>query len=240
MKREKKNIKTKYSISAALLALTACVMNTHASAHEIAIANQSSRYTINISTDWDTIPSSVLREKFPQLMLDAGIYPTQQESYFSDKYVLIGFVPTMNCLNDYSPEQISNSIRQTNSQNNFASDTLSLSTDSIVERTDKNYHWTDVYLTIKKDTTLLHSCQSMLATKFGYITLLAYQKSTNESVAADYTDTLLKEGIITVSDDYKYEQPAEGRFSFVHLFLSVCIGAFVFIVITIIPKIRKK
>lgn len=207
-------------------------------AQQVNILHKGCRYTVNIPAGWDTIPNIILKEKFPQLNLDAGMYPMSQKDFFSEQYVLIGFSPTINTLNAFSFEQVADDIRKMSAQTTLNSDTLSVISDSIVPVNNHPEYWVNNYLTIRKDSSLLKSCQTLYLSKFGYITLMAYQKKEAPLPVSSITDIFTSTDILQVEGSYKYIPPQKKSFPVKYLFISLGIGVIVYIFIAFFSKKR--
>lgn len=210
------------------------------SAQQIHISDKGCEYTVNILTGWDTIPHMTLTEKFPQLKLNIGMYPATQKEYFSDQYILIGFSPTIHTLNAFSFEQVVDDIQKTNEQTNFKSDTLSITLDSVVPVNKKPNYWINSYMTIQKDSSLLNACQTLYLSKFGYVTIMAYQKGGNALLISSIIDKFINDNNLQVDDNYKYSPMQKRSFSTKHLLFSLCIGFIVYILIAFFSKKKVK
>lgn len=207
-------------------------------AQQVNVLHKGCRYAVNIPTGWDTIPNAILKEQFPQLNFDLGMYPVAQEDYFSTQYVLIGFSPTFNALNSFSFSQISDDIQKMSTQSNIDSDTLSVISDSIVPVNNHPNYWVNNYLTIRKDTSMVKSCQTLYLSKFGYITLMAYQKEESSMPVSSIVNIFTSTDIIQVEDDYKYFPPQKKSFPVKYLLISLGIGIIVYVLIAFFSKKR--
>lgn len=214
------------------------IYNTQTSAQQVRFLHQGCRYTVNIPAGWDTIPNGVLKGKFPQLNLDTGMYPASQKDYFSTQYVLIGFSPAMSTLNAFSFEQVADGIQKMGAQANLTGDTLSVTSDSVVPINNHPDYWVNNYLAIRKNSSLIKSCQTLYVSKFGYILLMAYQKEEVALPVSSITDIFTSAGNLQVEDNYKYIPPQKKSFPLKYLLLSLGIGGIVYVLIAFLTKKR--
>lgn len=206
---------------------------------QVHIRHKGCEYTVNIPTGWDTIPEVILKDKFPQLNPDMGMYPTVQKEYFADKYVLIGFLPTINSLSSFTFEQVVTDIRKMNAQTNLNNDTLAIRLDSMVAVNKYPNYWVNNYMTIRKDSSQLRACQTLHLSKFGYISFMTYQKK-EDTCLSEIIDTIATIGCLRVKENYRYIHPQEKTISYKHLLYSLGIGILVYILIALLSKKRKK
>ena len=202
----------------------------------IPVSLQSCKYVMTIPNGWDTIPQEVLKQKLKQFPVEMAIYPTQQKDYFDGNYVLIGFLPTMNTLNEYPfgkiVENMTNMIR--NGISSYA-DTLQVTYKGIDSKIEnENYHIISSF-TIVKDSITLECVQDLFLTKFGYISMMSYRKEDGSYTLPEISELL--SGSILVQQEYKYiEQASKRGFTGRQIIFSVCIGLFVYAILMFLLK----
>ncbi|GHT21772.1 hypothetical protein FACS189430_02410 [Bacteroidia bacterium] len=197
----------------------------------ISVSHQACRYELQIPDGWDTIPQKALKEKMKQYSVDWGIYPVSQEGFFSGRYALIGFIPTAGTLNQFTPEQIAGNISKFNQQSEITNDSLQLKYENM---TVANYRVLS-YFAIRKNADTLRNCQLMYFSKFGYVSVLYYDK--NKPPIKELPDDL--SNIIEIQQDYRYAEPAKSGISFKNILISLLLGVLVYAVIMLFQK-RKK
>ncbi|MFK2338778.1 hypothetical protein ACIXMT_09575 [Bacteroides fragilis] len=107
-----------------------------------------------------------------------GLYPVSQKEYFTGNYALVGFMPVLQSLHSYSFDRIVSDMKEMNdrTKNTWNNDSISTRLDSIVPVNSSPNYRINNYLTIRRDSILLKGCQSLYVSKFGYITLMLYQR----------------------------------------------------------------
>lgn len=91
------------------------------------------------------------------------------------------------------------------------------------------------YLTIRRDSILLKGCQSLYVSKFGYITLMLYQRNDAlpiDSLLGKFNDS----GCLKVDQEYRYTPPQKEGLSFTHFLYALGIGGIVYLLIAFFPK----
>lgn len=202
----------------------------------IQIKNNGCRYKLTVLPEWDTIPKDTLREKLPQLNLDLGIYLKNQKDYFNKTYFLIGFAPSLKTLDNFSFAEISKDIenmfvKKGNVKNNMASN---VKIDSIVPSFNEKKYWINCYLGIRKDSTVLKSCQTYIVSKFGYIVLMGYTKDNKVSFKNMVQQELVEN--INVDSEYQYDYVRPNKISYLHILFSIGIGIIVYFLIVFFSK----
>ena len=205
-------------------------------AFNVEISQSACKYAIDVPEGWDTIPKDVLKAKLGLLNLDLGIYPASQEDYFDGNYVLIGFMPTVNSLNKFTFEQITSDIEKMNSQGEIKNDTIKIQVVKIMPSITENF--IKSYFSIVKDTVSLESCNTLYLTKFGYISVLSYQKSDGLILLEDINKEM--SGIIKIQQDYMYSAPLKKNISIKKIVISLSIGLLVYVVIVYFPRLKRR
>ncbi|MDR2131233.1 MAG: hypothetical protein LBP56_08765, partial [Odoribacteraceae bacterium] len=161
-----------------LIIIILCVINISGTAKIIPVYNTSCKYTIRIPDGWDTIPRSILKEKLKSspFSIDIGIYPVAQTDYFSGNYSLIGFIPTVNMLNQFHFTAIVNDITNMNKAGVIHNDTLHVSFENIEPVVKDTIYYINSYFSVVNKDDSLKNCQTLYLTKFGYVTVLSYEK----------------------------------------------------------------
>jgi hypothetical protein len=191
-------------------------------------------YTVSLPEGWDMIPMDTIKSKLQQqLNFDLGIYPVSQGAYFSGNYALIGFMPSNRTLTGFTFNQIVKEIVNLNEQSGIKSDTLQVHYKKIVP--DMQNRCIRNYFSIVKDSVTMEHCQFLYLSKFGYVTVLLYQKTAGLSL--DEVEKQLAD-MIRIQPDYRYREPEKGGISIRHIAISIAIGLFVYGLITVLTKRR--
>jgi hypothetical protein len=191
-------------------------------------------YTVLLPDEWEVIPMDTIKSKLQQqIPLDLGIYPVSQESWFSGNYALIGFMPSNRTLTEFTFNQIVKAVANLNEQSEMKNDTLQVHYEKIVP--DMQNGCIRNYFSIIKDFVTIEHCQLLYLSKFGYVTVLLYQKTAG--ISLDEVQRQLT-GIIQIQPDYRYREPEKGGISIKHMALSLVIGLFVYGIITLLTKKR--
>jgi hypothetical protein len=192
-------------------------------------------YTIFLPEGWDVIPMDTIKSKLQQqINFDLGVYPVSQGDYFSGNYALISFMPSNSMLTGFSFNQIVKMIANLNEQSGIKNnDTLQVLYKKIVP--DMQNNCIRSYFSIVKDSVTMEHCQLLNLSKFGYVTVLLYQKTSG--LPLDEAATQLA-GMIQIQPDYRYQEPEKGGISIRHIALSLVIGLFVYSLIALLTKRR--
>lgn len=194
----------------------------------IEVKRQLCHYRIDIPSSWDTIPQILLEEKIKAHPIDIALYPKNQYGYFSGNYVLINFFSTDKPLINYRLDQIQKEIKSMDSKLN------------------KENHMEPIFLgKLQIDTTglpqilnafkihdnsmLLQSLQILNISKYGYVSIVAYQKE--ESLLSIYNLEKLFNHSVSIESEYQYNEPAKSTLAYWHLILSLGIGIIVYLFI---------
>lgn len=202
------------------------------------ISHKGCKYSIDLPSGWDTIPHDTLKKIFPRLDLDMGLYPVSQKEYFTGNYALVGFMPVLQSLHSYSFDRIVSDMKEMNdrTKNTWNNDSISTRLDSIVPVNSSPNYRINNYLTIRRDSILLKGCQSLYVSKFGYITLMLYQKGNDalpiDSLLGKFNDS----GCLKVDQEYRYTPPQKEGLSFTHFLYALGIGGIVYLLIAFFPK----
>jgi hypothetical protein len=203
---------------------------------EIPVTRPSCKYTAQIPAGWNSIPMDTIQTKLKQhqIKFDIGLYPASQEHYFDGNYVLTGFMPTTQALSSLTFDQIVTDVTTLNKQSEITSDTLNVRFDKIIpgNRNDCLHS----YFFIRKDTVILENCQSLYPTKFGYVVVLSYRKA--NGIPLDEMREQLG-NLIQIHPDYQYTEPEKRGITLRHLFVSLAIGALVYVLISVLTKKRS-
>lgn len=205
----------------------------------IRVTNKSCKYMLAMPNGWDTIPKSILMEKFPGYSIDAGLYPLQQSDYFKGNYILISFLPTMKTLDRFSFKQIMEDVVKMNKQGFLPNtDTLKVAYKGTESKTIDGYYHVYTFFSIVKDSVALECIQDLLLTKFGYVSLSGYQKEGGKYTLREQLDMMTNS--IQIQQPYKYVEPVpEQHFTLIQVIVSVCIGLLVYVIIIFFSKKKK-
>jgi hypothetical protein len=191
-------------------------------------------YKVHLPSGWDSIPADTLSEKLPQMKIDLGLYPESQVSYFSGNYVLTGFMPSYQALVNFTFQQILESITIQNQNSAISNDTMVVHLDTMIVDFDKKC--VNNYFTVRKDTVIVYNCQTLYLTKFGYVTVLSYQKE--GSIPLVEVQNQLSD-IIRIKPDYQYKEPEKQGITTKNILFSLLIGIIIFIIISLSTKKKK-
>lgn len=223
-----------------LLIITLCAVNISGAVKIIPVHNTSCKYTVCIPDGWDTIPRSILKEKLKSspFSIDAGIYPVVQSDCFSGNYSLIGFIPTVNMLNRFHFTAIVDDIANMNKSNAIHNDTLHVyceKTEPVIRDTNC---CVNSYFSIVNKNDSLKNCQTLHLTKFGYVSVLSYEKEG----AVPITEIIEQlSDMIQIHADYRYSLPESPKgITIKHILISLCIGLAVYVLITLLQKQKKQ
>jgi hypothetical protein len=204
------------------------------------VRHSSCEYIVSIPEGWDTIPVGVLRERLKSspFGIDMGIYPLAQTDYFSGNYSLISFTPTVNMLNKFPFAAIVEDIKNMNKSSEIHNDTLHSYFKNIepVIR-DANYFVNSYFHIVNKDVSV-KNCQTLHLAKFGYVSVLSYEKEGAVPIA-----TILGQlsDMIQIQEDYKYSFIEKGKgITIRHLLISLSIGLIVYVLITFLQKSKQQ
>jgi hypothetical protein len=90
---------------------------------------------------------------------------------------------------------------------------------------------------VNKDDSL-KNCQTLYLTKFGYVTVLSYEKEGAISIAKIVEQL---SDMIQIHEDYKYSLPETRQgITIKHILISLCIGLIVYVLITLMQKSKKQ
>jgi hypothetical protein len=189
-------------------------------------------YIISLPEGWDMIPMDTIKSKLQQQFnFDLGIYPVSQGTCFNGNYALIGFMPSNKMLTGFTFNQIVKMIANLNEQSIIKSDTLQVHYKKIVP--DMQNICIRNYFSIVKDSVTMEHCQLLYLSKFGYVTVLLYQKAAG--LPLDEIQTQLA-GMICIQPDYRYCEPEKGGISIRHIAISIAIGLLVYGLIILVTK----
>jgi hypothetical protein len=235
----KKNEMEKKRIIIMIITLL-CVTNILSAAKIIPVNHTSCNYTVIIPDGWDTIPSNILKEKLKSssFSIDIGIYPVAQEDYFSGNYSLISFLPAVNMLNQFKFDQIVEDITKMNKSAKIHNDTLQVHFEKIEPVVRNNNYLTNSYFLIVNNDKPLKNCQTLYLAKFGYVSVVSYEKEGAMPIAKILEQ--LSE-IIQIHPEHKYSLiETKKGLTFKHVFISFGIGLIVYMSITFFQKLKKQ
>lgn len=147
-------------------------------------------------------------------------------------------MPVLQSLHSYSFDRIVSDMKEMNdrTKNTWNNDSISTRLDSIVPVNSSPNYRINNYLTIRRDSILLKGCQSLYVSKFGYITLMLYQKGNDalpiDSLLGKFNDS----GCLKVDQEYRYTPPQKEGLSFTHFLYALGIGGIVYLLIAFFPK----
>jgi hypothetical protein len=142
-------------------------------------------------------------------------------------------MPAGRSLSSFTFDQIIKDITALNEQSEITSDTMEIRFDKIIPDTEK--HCLYSYFFVRKDTVVMEYCQSLYPAKFGYIAVLSYRKT--DAIPLDEVLEQLR-NLIQVHPDYQYEEPKKRGITFLHVIISLAIGALVYGLIAVFTKKR--
>jgi hypothetical protein len=217
-----------------------CMINILGAVKIIPVNHTSCNYTVTIPDGWDTIPSSILKEKLKssQFSIDIGIYPVVQGDYFNGNYSLISFLPAVNMLNQFKFDKIVEDITKMNKSTKIHNDTLHVHFEKIEPIIRDNDYLTNSYFLIINNDKSLKNCQTLYLAKFGYVSVVSYEKEGAMPIAK-----ILEQlsDIIQIHSEHKYSLiETKKGLTFKHIFISFGIGMIVYVLITFFQKFKKQ
>jgi hypothetical protein len=220
-----------YLKSAIVLIISYLHVETGSASEAITVSLPLCHYELRVPEGWDTIPQQVLINRLKQ-KIDGGIYPISQEDYFSGNYSLISFIPTVNRLDKFTFDQIVADIRNANQQSEINNDTLHIHFDHL----QNDLYRIHSFFSVQRNADRVWNCQTLYPSKFGYVSVLSYEKS-----GAMPINELLEQlsDMIRIQPEYRYSEPKKG-ITVKHILVSLCIGLIVYGLITVLPKLKKR
>jgi hypothetical protein len=206
----------------------------------IHVHHSSCDYTVYIPDGWDTIPSNILKEKLKlsSVNIDLGIYPVAQTDYFSGNYSLISFIPTVNMLNKFPFAAIVEDIANMNKSSEVHNDTLHTYFENIEPIIRDTNYSVNSYFSIVNNDNSLKNCQTLYFAKFGYVSVLSYEKE--GAVPIRIVIGQLSD-MIKIQPDYKYSFIEKGKgITIKHILISLSIGLIVYVLIMFVQKSKQK
>ena len=91
-------------------------------------------------------------------------------------YALIGFIPTLQSLNAFTFKQIVADIAKSNRKSEVKNDTLQIHFNQMDTKIQDGKYYIYSSYSIVKDTLSIKGWQMLYLTKFGYISVMFYQK----------------------------------------------------------------
>lgn len=198
---------------------------------------QSCKFSFTVPEGWDTIPHSEIAKKLGKDIAVLGLYPNGQEEYFRNEYVIMSFLPTVECLNNMPFEKIVENLEKMNGQksNMSQSDTIRIAYHGMSSSTNDNRFQIHTSMTIYKDSVKMNCLQNLLLTKFGYVSVAYYEK---KQTCRKYSDVMQKIILgVKIHDDYIYIEPQkESVFTPVKIAMSIGIGVLVYLIMVLFDK----
>ena len=205
----------------------------------IEVKNKSCEYSIQIPSEWDTIPADTLNSRFGKGMIDIGLCKKENDAYFDGEYIQYNFLPTIKSLNQFSFKQIATDFKSSISQINRqkGKDSIRL----VIQDFNVSVEQKCFYLNgkIKSNSKERRFSQCIIPTKFGFLKIIHFiairgdKNESNLSINGIYSKT-------TISDNYTYTEPSsKSNLTIWHLVLAFGIGLIVYFNIQYAPKIKQ-